>query len=95
MNFNEALFFLAAAYLCRCTSIGRALGSRLGNWAFRAVSGTRGVKDATTSFRVYSPEVLRFLLATDSRRFSGYSFFSTTIALAPESLSWCSNSRSV
>lgn len=64
------------------TSIGRALGSRVGNWAFRAVSGTRGVKDATTSFRVYSPDVLRFLLASDSRRYSGYSFFSTTIALA-------------
>lgn len=64
------------------TSIGRAMGSRVGNWAFRAVSGTRGVKDATTSFRVYSPEVLRFLLASDSRRYSGYSFFSTTIALA-------------
>ncbi len=64
------------------TSLGRALGSRVGNWAFRAVSGTRGVKDATTSFRVYSPDVLRFLLASDSRRYSGYSFFSTTIALA-------------
>ena len=64
------------------TSFGRAIGSRVGNWLFRAVSGTRGVKDATTSFRVYSPRVVRFLLSTDSSRYSGYSFFSTTIALA-------------
>ena len=49
---------------------------------FRAITGTRGVKDATTSFRIYSPEALRFLLTTDSRRYRGYSFFSTTIALA-------------
>jgi dolichol-phosphate mannosyltransferase len=64
------------------TSLGRATGSRMGNWAFRAVTGTRGVKDATTSYRVYSPAVLRFLLDSESRRFGGYSFFSTTIALA-------------
>lgn len=64
------------------TTPGRALGSRFGNWAFRVVSGTRGVKDATTSFRVYSPAVLRFLLASGSHRYQGYSFFSTTIALA-------------
>jgi dolichol-phosphate mannosyltransferase len=63
-------------------SLGRALGSRLGNFVFRAVTGTRGVADATTSFRVYSPRVVEFLLRTDSSRYSGYSFFSTTIALA-------------
>lgn len=64
------------------TSIGRAAGSRVGNWLFRIVSGTRGVKDATTSYRIYSPAVLRFLLDSESRRFGGYSFFSTTIGLA-------------
>jgi dolichol-phosphate mannosyltransferase len=64
------------------TSPGRALGSRVGNWLFRAATGTRGVKDATTSFRVYSPRVVRFLLSTDSDRYSGYSFFSTTVGLA-------------
>jgi glycosyltransferase involved in cell wall biosynthesis len=64
------------------TSVGRAAGSRLGNWMFRAVSGTRGVKDATTSYRIYSPAVLRFLLDSESRRYGGYSFFSTTIGLA-------------
>jgi dolichol-phosphate mannosyltransferase len=64
------------------TSPGRALGSIVGNLAFRMVTGTRGVKDSTTSFRVYSPRVVRFLLATDSRRYGGYSFFSTTIGLA-------------
>ena len=37
------------------TSPARTVGSRLGNWLFRAITGTRGVKDATTSFRVYSP----------------------------------------
>jgi dolichol-phosphate mannosyltransferase len=64
------------------TSAARTVGSRLGNWLFRSVTGTRGVKDATTSFRVYSPAALRFLLTTNSRRYRGYSFFSTTIALA-------------
>lgn len=64
------------------TSAARAFGSRVGNWVFRGISGTRGVKDATTSFRVYSPEVASFLLRIESNRYSGYSFFSTTIALA-------------
>ncbi|HEY0521073.1 MAG TPA: methyltransferase domain-containing protein, partial [Ilumatobacteraceae bacterium] len=64
------------------TSPLRGLGSRFGNCLFRVVTGTRGVRDATTSFRVYSPRVVRFLLSTDSKRYSGYSFFSTTIALA-------------
>jgi dolichol-phosphate mannosyltransferase len=64
------------------TSIGRMWGSRIGNVVFRLVTGTRGVADATTSFRVYSPRVVRYLLSTNSARYSGYSFFSTTIALA-------------
>lgn len=64
------------------TSPSRSLGSLVGNWVFRAITGTRGVKDATTSFRAYSPAALRFLLTTESQRYVGYSFFSTTIALA-------------
>jgi dolichol-phosphate mannosyltransferase len=64
------------------TSPVRNLGSRVGNWAFRVATGTRGVRDATTSFRVYSPRVVEFLLSTKSNRYEGYSFFSTTIALA-------------
>ena len=64
------------------TSTWRAWGSRVGNGVFRWATGTRGVKDATTSFRIYSPRVVRFLLATESSRYSGYSFFSTTVALA-------------
>ena len=46
------------------------------------MTGTRGVKDATTSFRVYSPGVLLFLLDSESKRYGGYSFFSTTVGLA-------------
>jgi dolichol-phosphate mannosyltransferase len=64
------------------TSSARSLGSRVGNLIFRVVTGTRGVADATTSFRVYSPRVARFLLGTNSSRYTGYSFFSTTVALA-------------
>lgn len=64
------------------TSTFRSLGSRVGNLVFRLVSGTRGVKDATTSFRVYSPDVVRFLLSTRSDRYRGFAFFSTTIGLA-------------
>ena len=58
------------------------VGSRAGNTVFRSVTGTRGVKDATTSFRIYSPRLARHLLGTPSKRFGGYSFFSTTVALA-------------
>lgn len=64
------------------TSPFRSVGSRVGNTVFRLVSGTRGVKDATTSFRVYSPRVVRFLLSTRSNRYRGFAFFSTTIGLA-------------
>jgi dolichol-phosphate mannosyltransferase len=59
----------------------RSTGSRLGNRIFRVITGTRGIRDATTSFRVYSPRAVRFLLRTRSDRFEGYSFFSTSVAL--------------
>jgi dolichol-phosphate mannosyltransferase len=64
------------------TSWFRTTGSRLGNRVFRVVTGTRGVRDATTSFRVYSPRAVRFLLRSRSERFDGYSFFSTSVALS-------------
>jgi dolichol-phosphate mannosyltransferase len=64
------------------TSLGRTVGSRVGNRIFRAVSGVRGVRDATTSFRVYSPRLVEYLLSSPSQRFEGYSFFSTSVALA-------------
>lgn len=64
------------------TSIFRTVGSRAGNRIFRAVSGVRGVKDATTSFRIYSPRLVRYLLDAPSQRFEGYSYFSTNVALA-------------
>ena len=59
----------------------RSTGSRLGTRIFRVITGTRGIRDATTSFRVYSPRAVRFLLRTRSDRFEGYSFFSTSVAL--------------
>lgn len=59
----------------------RTSGSRLGNRVFRVITGTRGVRDATTSFRVYSPRAVRFLMHSRSDRFEGYSFFSTSVAL--------------
>jgi len=63
------------------TSWFRTTGSRVGNRVFRVVTGTRGVADATTSFRVYSPRAVKYLLHSRSDRFEGYSFFSTSVAL--------------
>jgi dolichol-phosphate mannosyltransferase len=63
------------------TSWFRTTGSRLGNRIFRVITGTRGVRDATTSFRVYSPRAVGYLLHSRSERFEGYSFFSTSVAL--------------
>jgi dolichol-phosphate mannosyltransferase len=58
--------------------------SRAGNLAFRAVTGTRGVRDATTSFRVIDPAVA---VAFDASglRVSGYAFFSSFVAVAQAS----------
>ena len=63
------------------TSVFRTTGSRFGNLVFRAITGTRGVRDSTTSFRVYSPRAVEFLIRSNSSRFDGYSFFSTSVAL--------------
>ena len=63
------------------TSAIRTLLSRGGNLLFRAVTGTRGVRDATTSFRVIRPDVAE-LFDPSKLRVAGYGFFSAFIALA-------------
>lgn len=63
------------------TSRARSLLSQGGNLAFRVITGTRGVKDATTSFRVIRPEVVS-LFDPVKLRVDGYAFFSAFIALA-------------
>jgi dolichol-phosphate mannosyltransferase len=64
------------------TTSFRMAGSRFGNAAFRGITGTRGVSDATTAFRVISPRLARFMLASSLRTFRGYSFFSASVGLA-------------
>jgi dolichol-phosphate mannosyltransferase len=63
------------------TSRFRSVLSQGGNFAFRVITGTRGVKDATTSFRVIRPEVVS-LFDPSHLRVDGYAFFSAFIALA-------------
>jgi dolichol-phosphate mannosyltransferase len=63
------------------TSSFRSAMSQGGNLAFRLITGTRGVKDATTSFRVIQPEVVT-LFDPARLRVEGYAFFSAFIALA-------------
>jgi glycosyltransferase AglD len=63
------------------TSRVRSVLSQGGNFGFRVVTGTREVKDATTSFRVIRPEVAS-LFDPAKLRVDGYSFFSAFIAVA-------------
>jgi precorrin-6B methylase 2 len=63
------------------TSIARMVLSRVGNCTFRIVTGTHGVRDATTAFRVIDPEVARAFDHADLR-VSGYAFFSSFVAVA-------------
>ena len=62
------------------TPLQRAALSLVGNFLIRRVTGLRGVRDATTSFRVIRPEVVRLFkpehLSTD-----GYGFFSSFAVL--------------
>ena len=62
------------------TPIQRAALSLVGNLLLRRVTGLRGVRDATTSFRVIRPEVVKLFhpehLSTD-----GYGFFSSFAVL--------------
>ena len=63
------------------TTLPRTILSRAGNMMFRMVTTTRDVRDATTSFRVIRPEVAS-VFRPDNLDVSGYSFFSTFIAIA-------------
>ncbi len=63
------------------TSAARAMLSQGGNLAFRLITGTRHVKDGTTSFRVIRPEVAS-LFDPAKLHVEGYAFFSAFIALA-------------
>jgi glycosyltransferase AglD len=63
------------------TGRGRAVLSQGGNLAFRIITGTRRVKDATTSFRVIRPEIAS-LFDPAKLQVDGYAFFSAFIALA-------------
>ncbi len=63
------------------TSSARAFLSKGGNLAFRLITGTRRVKDGTTSFRVIRPEVAS-LFDPAKLHVDGYAFFSAFIALA-------------
>ena len=62
------------------TPPGRAILSKVGNLLVRQVTGLRGVRDATTSFRVIKPEVAE-LFKPNELNVDGYGFFSAFIAL--------------
>jgi dolichol-phosphate mannosyltransferase len=63
------------------TTAVRSLLSRSGNQLFQIITGTRGVRDATTSFRVIRSEVAR-KFDPEHLNVTGYAFFSSFIALA-------------
>jgi glycosyltransferase involved in cell wall biosynthesis/SAM-dependent methyltransferase len=62
------------------TPPGRAILSKLGNLLVRQITGLRGVRDATTSFRVIKPEVAK-LFKPEELKVDGYGFFSAFVAL--------------
>ncbi len=62
------------------TSATRGALSRVGNALATSLTGARGVKDATTSFRVYHPDVVRLLL--DEPMPAGvYGLFAASVAV--------------
>jgi dolichol-phosphate mannosyltransferase len=63
------------------TTAVRSLLSRFGNQLFQIITGTRGVQDATTSFRVIRSEVAE-KFSPEHLNVTGYAFFSSFIALA-------------
>ena len=65
-------------------SPSRRLLSRFGNLLFTTVTGIRGVRDATTSFRVFSAE-LAARFDPGPLSVSGYSFFSSFVGVASAS----------
>ncbi len=62
------------------TGIVRTAMSRVGNELVKAFTGARGVSDSTTSFRVYSPEVVRLLLDQQLPT-ETYGFFCAMVAI--------------
>jgi dolichol-phosphate mannosyltransferase len=62
------------------TSMFRTVGSNVGNGVFRLATGVREVRDATTSFRVYSPEAVRHIVEHADLYPRGYAFFSAIVA---------------
>ena len=60
---------------------GRRLLSRFGNVLFSVVTGTHGVHDATTAYRVFSADVAASF-DPGSLSVSGYSFFSSFVGVA-------------
>lgn len=62
------------------TPLGRTILSRAGNFLVRRITGVRKVRDATTSFRVFRPDVAR-LLRPETLRVEGYGFFSAFVAI--------------
>jgi dolichol-phosphate mannosyltransferase len=64
------------------TGVLRMWGSKTGNRIFSVVTGTTGVRDATTSFRVYSNNLAAALINSNVAEFKGYSFFSAAVAFA-------------
>ena len=63
------------------TSPVRTVISRTGNFLVRRVVGVRRVRDSTTSFRVFRPEVIDAIANYDIPT-DGYAFFSALIAVA-------------
>jgi dolichol-phosphate mannosyltransferase len=61
------------------TNFSRTVLSRTANFFLRRACSISGVRDATTSFRVYSPAAVRLLLEVPVPT-SGYGFFSAAIA---------------
>ena len=62
-------------------SLGRQWMSRVGILGFSLATGVRGVRDATTSYRVFSTEVARSF-DPGPLAITGYSFFSSFVGLA-------------
>lgn len=62
------------------TGVTRTAMSRVGNELVKAFTGARGVSDSTTSFRVYSPEVVRLLLDQQLPT-ETYGFFCAMVAI--------------
>jgi dolichol-phosphate mannosyltransferase len=63
------------------TTAMRSILSRGGNQLFQIITGTRGVQDATTSFRVIRSDVAQ-KFNPEHLSVTGYAFFSSFIALA-------------